>query len=270
MRTLIRWAAQLYPQAWRERFAGEFDALLEDISPSFGDLCDVLRGVLRARLSPPVHPAQAVVASSSLILRGPVVVSLTAHAFLIVVVLTAAVHYATPILPPSYSAPLPPPAPEPPPLVTDARVFPNAWTLYSTLPLVPTEKDAPPMHVAEGVGINFIALPDIGTLYRWGNSEWRVWPGQALERFIVRRVLPEYPRDTATTGATSVFVEYLIRRDGTVKVLRSAGPTSFTKAARRAIEQWTCRPLEFEDRRCQVVSRVEVRFDGELVQNDVP
>jgi len=76
MRTLIRWAAQLYPQAWRERFAGEFDALLEDISPSFGDLCDVLRGVLRARLSPPVHPAQAVVASSSLILRGPVVVSL--------------------------------------------------------------------------------------------------------------------------------------------------------------------------------------------------
>jgi hypothetical protein len=42
MRTLIRWAARLYPEAWCERYGPEFDALLEDISPSLGDVCDVV------------------------------------------------------------------------------------------------------------------------------------------------------------------------------------------------------------------------------------
>jgi hypothetical protein len=37
---------------------------------------------------------------------------------------------------------------------------------------------------------NFLSLPDIAATYRQGNAEWRVWPGQALESFIVRRVLP--------------------------------------------------------------------------------
>ena len=49
MRTLMRWAARLYPATWRNRYAAEFDALLEDISPSLGDLCDVLGHVLRVR-----------------------------------------------------------------------------------------------------------------------------------------------------------------------------------------------------------------------------
>jgi hypothetical protein len=49
MRTLIRWAARLYPPSWRNRYAAEFDALLDDISPSFGDVCDVLGDVLRVR-----------------------------------------------------------------------------------------------------------------------------------------------------------------------------------------------------------------------------
>jgi len=42
MRTLIRWAARLYPATWRNRYGAEFEALLDDISPSLGDLCDVL------------------------------------------------------------------------------------------------------------------------------------------------------------------------------------------------------------------------------------
>ncbi len=268
MRTLIRWAARLYPEAWRERYAAEFDALLEDISPSFRDLLDVLGGALKARVNAASSLSLAV-AGSSLTLRMPVVVSMTAHAVLLVFVFAAAVHYVTPPPRRLMVAPLPPPAPEPPPTVTDARVFPNALTLYSSLPLAPTKRAVIPLYVANGVGINFLTLPDIGALYRRGDAQWRVWPGQALESFIVRRVLPEYPRNVETQAPVSVFVEFLIREDGSVKVLRTAGPTPFTNGARRAIEQWRYRPLEFEDRPCQVVSRVEVRFDSAFAQDEL-
>src|SRR2546429_6778756 len=44
-----------------------------------------------------------------------------------------------------------------------SRVFPNAWTLYSSLPLkIPAQGGALPVYVADGVGINFLSLPDIG------------------------------------------------------------------------------------------------------------
>jgi Gram-negative bacterial TonB protein C-terminal len=272
VRTLLRWAARLYPESWRERYGAEFDALLEDVSPSFGDVCDVLGGALRARLTAPTNLALAPAGGSgaSTTSRMPVVVSLTAHAVMLVFVLAAAVHYVTPAPPHVFGAPPPPPTPEPPPTVTDARVFPSALTLYSSLPLAPTKSEVLPLYVANGVGISFLTLPDIGALYRRGDAQWRVWPGQALESFIVRRVVPEYPRNVETQSAVSVFVEYLIREDGSVKVLRSAGPSQFTNAARFAIEQWRYRPLEFENRPCQVVSRIEVRFDGAFVQHETP
>jgi hypothetical protein len=211
----------------------------------------------------------ASIAGSSMTLRMTVI-SLTAHAMIAALVLMAAVHYVAPVPPHVFAAPQPPPAPEPPPAVTDARVFPNALTLYSTLPLAPATSGSVPLYVASGVGINFVTLPDIGAVYQWGDAKWRVWPGQALESFLVRRVLPEYPRNTKTQGAVSVFVEYLIRQDGSVKVLRTAGPTPFTMAARLAIEQWIYRPLGYEDQSCQVLSRVEVRFDSKFVQNENP
>jgi TonB family protein len=270
MRTLLRWAARLYPDEWRARYGGEFDALLEDISPSFGDVCDVLANVVRVRVSAVADCLIASVAGSSMVLRRTVVVSLSAHALIVLSVLVAAVHWVSPVPPHVLAAPLPPPVPEAPPQMTDARVFPEAFTLYSSLPLVSEDKDVIPLYVADGVGIHFLTLPDIGALYRNGDVEWRVWPGQALERFIVRRVLPEYPRNAEMRGAVSVFVEYLIGQDGSVKVLRSSGPAPFAGAARRAIEQWRYRPLGYEDRRCQVVSRVEVRFDGEFVRDETP
>jgi len=266
MRTLIRWAARMYPATWRNRYAAEFDALLDDISPSLGDLCDVLGDVLRARATTSMDAYLASAATTSMTLRLPVVVSLTAHALMIALVLVAALGYVTPMPFPAVVAPSPPPTPDPPSQVTDARVFPNTLTLYSSLPLVPEQGDALSLYVADGVGINFLSLPDIGATYRQGNVEWRVWPGQALEGFIVRRVLPEYPRGTNTRGAVSVFIEYLIMRDGSVKVLRTSGPAPFTSAAQLAIERWVYRPLEYEDRRCEVVSRVEVRFDSEFAQ----
>jgi hypothetical protein len=268
MRTLIRWAARLYPATWRNRYAAEFNALLDDISPSLGDLCGVLGDVLRVRATTSIDACLMLAAVSPMTLRLPVVVSLTAHALMIGLVLLAALGYVTPMPLHVVVAPLPPPAPDPLPRVTDARVFPNALTLYSSMPLsMPPQGDALRLYVADGVGINFLSLPDIGARYRQGNAEWRVWPGQALEGFIVRRVLPEYPGGTNTRGAVSVFVEYLITRDGSVKVLRTSGPRSFTSAAQLAIERWVYRPLEYENRRCEVVSRVEVRFDSEFAQS---
>jgi Gram-negative bacterial TonB protein C-terminal len=262
MRTLIRYAARLYPPAWRNRYAGEFDALLEDMSPSLGDLCDVLGDVLRVRVTTSVHAALMLAPASSMTLCLPVFASLIAQAAIITIVLFTIWGHTT-TLPFHIIAPLPPPAPEPPAQVTDARVFPNAQTLYSSLPLsMPAPGQSFPIYVANGVGINFLSLPDIGATYRQGNAEWRVWPGQALERFIIRRPLPEYPRGANTAGAASVFVEYLITRDGSVKLLRTSGPALLTWAAQSAIEHWVYRPLECDNRPCEVVTRVEVRFDG--------
>jgi len=203
---------------------------------------------------------------SAMTLRWPVVVSLSAHGLMIILVLFAVWGHVT-TMPLLFVAPLPPRTPEPPPQVTDARVFPNAWTLYSSLPLkIPPQGGTLPLYVADGVGINFLSLPDIGATYRQGSAEWRVWPGQALESFIVRRALPEYPGGTNARGAVSVFVEYLITQAGSVKVLRTSGPPPFAGAARSAIERWVYQPLEYENRSCEVVSRVEVRFDGELAR----
>lgn len=57
MRTLIRWAARLYPAMWRSQYGAEFDALLDDISPSVGDLCNVLGHVLRVRATTSIDHA---------------------------------------------------------------------------------------------------------------------------------------------------------------------------------------------------------------------
>ena len=46
MKTLVRWAARLYPAAWRARYAVELEALLEDVGPGGRDLWDILRGAL--------------------------------------------------------------------------------------------------------------------------------------------------------------------------------------------------------------------------------
>ena len=37
MRTLARWVARLYPEAWRSRYGVELEALLEDVGPGAGD-----------------------------------------------------------------------------------------------------------------------------------------------------------------------------------------------------------------------------------------
>jgi hypothetical protein len=46
MRTLVRWAARLYPAAWRARYGTEMEALLEDVGPDGRDLWDIVRSAL--------------------------------------------------------------------------------------------------------------------------------------------------------------------------------------------------------------------------------
>jgi LPS O-antigen subunit length determinant protein (WzzB/FepE family) len=46
VKNLVRWAARLYPAAWRERYGAEMEALLEDVGPGAGDLWDVARGAI--------------------------------------------------------------------------------------------------------------------------------------------------------------------------------------------------------------------------------
>jgi capsular polysaccharide biosynthesis protein len=46
MKTLARWVARLYPEAWRARYAEELEALLEDVGPGAGDLWDIALGAL--------------------------------------------------------------------------------------------------------------------------------------------------------------------------------------------------------------------------------
>jgi hypothetical protein len=182
MRTLLRWAAKLYPATWRNRYAAEFDALLDDISPSLRDLFNVLGHVLRVRATTSLNGSHVLAPVSPMTLHLPLVSSLTVHAVAITLVLWAALGSVTPMPLHVANAPLPPPAPDPPPQVTDARVFPNAGTVYSSLPLEAESRgDAIHLYVTDGVGISFLSLPDIGATYRRGDAEWRVWPGQALE-----------------------------------------------------------------------------------------
>jgi hypothetical protein len=267
MRPLIRCAAKLYPTRWRNRYGAELDALFDDIAPSFGDVCDVLGHALRARV---IEFTDArLMLAAVMPFRLSVLVSATAHVMLLGSLVLASWSSLTPMPFHAIAAPLPPPAPDPPPQITDPRVFPESSMLYSSLPLkIPNQGGTLFTSVIYGVGINFPSLPDAGARDRRRKPERRVWPGRALENVVVRRVLPQYPQGTEARGAVSVFVEYLIAVDGSVKVLRSSGPTPFTDAARSAIERWVYRPITCENRLCEVVSRVEVRFDGTLTESE--
>jgi hypothetical protein len=50
MRALIRAAARLYPSRWRKRYAREFDALIEDLEPTWLGLFNVVYGALAMQI----------------------------------------------------------------------------------------------------------------------------------------------------------------------------------------------------------------------------
>src|ERR1051325_839280 len=63
MRRLLRFAARLYPAAWRDRYGIEFQALLDETEPRWRDVVDVVIGGLQMRVGS-AHPALTVVAFS--------------------------------------------------------------------------------------------------------------------------------------------------------------------------------------------------------------
>jgi len=64
MKRLLRLAARLYPAAWRNRYGVEFQALLDDNTPRWRDLADILIGGLEMRLAH-AHTGIAVAAFSA-------------------------------------------------------------------------------------------------------------------------------------------------------------------------------------------------------------
>lgn len=51
MRRMMRWAARLYPAAWRARYGDELDVLLDDAGPRWADAFDILRGALTMQVA---------------------------------------------------------------------------------------------------------------------------------------------------------------------------------------------------------------------------
>jgi hypothetical protein len=51
MRHWIAWAARLYPAKWRERYAEEFEALLEDHNAGWREFADVLREAFKMQVT---------------------------------------------------------------------------------------------------------------------------------------------------------------------------------------------------------------------------
>jgi hypothetical protein len=50
MRQILKLVILLYPKPWRNRYANEFDALLDTVSPTWPTLFDVLRGAMKMQL----------------------------------------------------------------------------------------------------------------------------------------------------------------------------------------------------------------------------
>src|SRR5689334_9707652 len=140
MRRLTRWAAKLYPRAWRHRYGAELDALLEDIAPTWRDACDVagrgllLRGRALFENGMPILP-EVFPMGRAVHLRASVVIVVITQAMILSFIVLASRTYVAPISWHAPAAPLPPPAPVPPAEITDPRVFRGASQVYSSLPL---------------------------------------------------------------------------------------------------------------------------------------
>ncbi len=99
MRKIIHFAARLYPARWRERYGPEFDALLEDLNPGFGDLLNVVKGALVMQIKWSNIPLMAAACG----LLGIMVAALVSHVTPRRYASTVMIHivsYRSPGLPP--------------------------------------------------------------------------------------------------------------------------------------------------------------------------
>jgi hypothetical protein len=51
MKLLLRFAARLYPRAWRDRYGEEFDALIDDMTPRWRHVVNIVVGALIMQIS---------------------------------------------------------------------------------------------------------------------------------------------------------------------------------------------------------------------------
>lgn len=51
MKRILRFLARLYPSSWRHRYGAEFDALLDDVTPTLRDGVDILMGALEMQIT---------------------------------------------------------------------------------------------------------------------------------------------------------------------------------------------------------------------------
>ena len=76
MTRLVRFAVRLYPSWWRQRYAKELEALLEDVEPGWYELFDVFTGAFRMQIKtlgtiPVVCALAGAIAGGIIALRTP-------------------------------------------------------------------------------------------------------------------------------------------------------------------------------------------------------
>jgi hypothetical protein len=76
MKRFFRLAVRLYPSWWRQRYAREFEALLEDVKPGWYELFDVINGALTMQITrlgtiPVVCALAGAMAGGIIALRSP-------------------------------------------------------------------------------------------------------------------------------------------------------------------------------------------------------
>jgi hypothetical protein len=76
VKRLVRLLIRLYPSSWRERYGEEFEALMEDSSPGWPAIFDLLKGALKMQLSVPAFPKLALMLSITGLLIGLLVSAL--------------------------------------------------------------------------------------------------------------------------------------------------------------------------------------------------
>jgi hypothetical protein len=96
MRRVTRFLIRLYPANWRARYGEEFEALLEDSSPGWRAIFDLLKGAIKMQLSVPAFPKLALMLSVTGLVAGLAISFVVAPRFVSTAVMTLGDSLARP------------------------------------------------------------------------------------------------------------------------------------------------------------------------------
>ena len=91
MKSLLRAAVRLYPPAWRERYAGEFQALIDDVHPRWRDVADVVAQAIAMRTTMK-HVVLAAFVAAGALAGAVVAVTMPGSQVVSTIVIPHAVH----------------------------------------------------------------------------------------------------------------------------------------------------------------------------------